>query len=161
MKNVLFFLVALFSCISYAQTVENAFRFEEQDSNEDYQKYVGRTVRFRNSLAAVEKDLVIKASLETDYIIRSINAVEVKPVGKDKNFEITIVFQDSNGKNLKMKACHFDKTKNKGYISQLPLYFLDEFEEFKKSNVGKIIKRNPVIASYDMHVEAFIYILTY
>lgn len=150
MKKYLFLLFALFSCYSYAQTLENAYRFEEQGSNEGYQKYVGRTVRFRESYGALEKELVIKAALETDYTIKSINAVEVKPVGKYKNFEITIVFQDQNGKDLKMKACHFGQSKNKALITQIPLYFVDEFEAFKKSNVGKILKKDPVIASYEL-----------
>lgn len=150
MKKFLFLLLALFSCFSYAQTLENAYRFEVQDSNESYQKYVGRTVRFRKSYGELEKELVIKAALETDYIIKSINAVEGKPFGKYKNYEITIVFQDPNGKDIKMKACHYDQSKNKGLINQIPLYFVDEFEQFKKSNVGKILKKDPVIASYDI-----------
>lgn len=150
MKHVCFLLLALFSCFSYAQTIENAYRFEEQDSNESYQKYVGRTVRFRKSYGELEKELVIKAALETDYSIKSINAVEVKPVGIYKNFEITIVFQDQNGKELKMKACHSGQSKNKALIDQIPLYFVDEFEEFKKNNVGKILKKDPVIASYEI-----------
>lgn len=152
MKKIILLIILLISVFGvYAQKAENAFRFEFQDSNSSYQKYVGRVVRFREALGSLEKETSIKATLESDYIVKSIVAEEVASSTKEKNFDITIIFEDRGGKTIKVKACHSGYTKKKPLITQIPLYFVDEFEEFKKEFVGKIIEKKPVKTTYKIN----------
>ena len=54
---------------SFSQTIENSFRFEIKSTENEYQKYVGKIVQFREPLGDAEKNIKIKANEGKDYII--------------------------------------------------------------------------------------------
>lgn len=141
MKRTIFILLAIFLYLSYstifAQTVDNAFRMEEQESESDYQKYVGKRIRFREALGTLERDFKIKADTSVDYII---NSIILKP---HKDTEVHIVFRPiSGGKPITVIAYNNLTTYRKKtcLVSQIPLIFMDEYESVKDENVGVIFE---------------------
>ena len=92
MKKFLFIvmlLVCTFSCFS--QSVDNAFRMEQKESEAEYQIYVGKRIRFREVLDFWESDFKIKADTGIDYTITNII---VKP---HKDAEVHIQFSPVTG----------------------------------------------------------------
>lgn len=126
-------LVCTFSCFS--QSVDNAFRMEQKESEAEYQIYVGKRIRFREVLDFWESDFKIKADTGIDYTITNII---VKP---HKDTEVHIQFSPvTGGKAVEVVAYNkWTNNRNKAcFVSSIPLTFMEEFESVKDINVGKL-----------------------
>jgi hypothetical protein len=156
------------------------FGFKVQDKAADYQQYVGEKVRFRQAITPEESvyyksDRVLN-QIGKEYIITKIMH-SVFDYGID-NAEITI-FMVSPDKTEKIKVVAYEKRvfglwsgKEKPTIENIPLYFVEPFDAYKKSKVGKTLRHPRVKDTYTIvdiiigkselgsaNVKTFIYIL--
>lgn len=123
---------------SFSQTIENSFRFEIKSTENEYQKYVGKKVQFREPLGDAEKNIKIKANEGKDYVITAIKTQPYKDSYSKDNLEITVSFQEVNTLKTVDVTSYAKTTKKKSIIvNQIPIIFMEEYEDAKEKNIGK------------------------
>lgn len=159
-KIFLLIIFSLFLTSTYAIDVNENFGFVPFSPNDivAYKQYVGQRVAFINrSYDAKYRKLSFTPDLENIYIIKNIKT-KIKDKSSMPYVELKISLQQENGKKkINIKAPSLDnisapiKMKLGAYatimsafemsipVSKLPLYFVDEFNKTKESELGTFI----------------------
>lgn len=144
-KSFLLFVLLLTLLESLAQTTRQRDIFiQEQNTNEDYQKYIGKTVIFYDDGNEYEKrcwDFIRNYNrsilTETPYVIQEIKS-------KGRNINIWFV-EKNNVKSKKYKVFCMNEQFRYNYIGYMPLYFPEELEKYTDDISKNILGRNVII----------------
>lgn len=169
MKKYFFLFTMLLTATAvFAFDTNSVFGFEEHDSAEDYQQYVGKSFFVRPSYGILEtwKKSGFEYRESYDGKTFTITKVTVKDVElNDKpNREITILAVQDGGKSkikfkgyekVSVKVSFWSVVKKWPLIGHMPVVFTEPFNQRKQELLGKTITHEMVKDQYEI-VDMFI-----
>lgn len=158
----LFILLANITVLFAFDTNKN-FSFKQQESVEGYQQYVGKSFFFRHAYGQMETwrksgfdyDLTFKGKT---YTITKISVKDVT-LNDKPNKEITVIaIEDGEKKKVKFKGYQevslkvslWSGVKKWPLIGHMPIVFVEPYNKYKQSLIGKTIKHDIVKDEYEI-----------
>ena len=167
MKKCVLFIMLLNTAFAYAFDTNSNFGISAQNSVEGYQQYVGKSFFVRPAYGLLEtwkfSGLKYNPMYEEKTFIVSTVTVKDVMLGGKPNKEVSVVAVENGGKTkIKFRGYEEVFIKYSGYtheqyplIHNMPIVFIEPFNNYKNELVGKTINHEMVKDQYEI-VDVFI-----